>query len=147
MQQNTIKPFPGSKKNRKRIGRGGARGNFSGRGVKGQNARTGGGVRRGFEGGQTPLIRRMPKLKGFKNPNKEIYFPLNLSALDVFEEGATVDQKALLEKGLVKRNAKIKLLGEGTLKNKLTIVVDKASGSAIKKVEKAGGTLTLPNKE
>lgn len=143
MKQNEIKPTPGSTSSRKRVGRGGARGTYSGRGVKGQNARSGGGVRIGFEGGQNPLLRRMPKLKGFKNPNRVEYFPLNVSMLDRFDDGATVDAKALVEKGLLKKAAPVKLLGNGELKKKVTVVVEKASAMAIQKVEKAGGQVTV----
>ncbi len=144
MQQNTIKPTIGSKKSRKRIGRGGPHGTYAGRGRTGQNSRSGGGVRPGFEGGQTPLLRRMPKLKGFKNPNKITYFALNVGKLDKFyKDGETVDSKTLVEKGLLKKEAKIKLLGTGDLKVKLSITADLASESAVKKVEKAGGKLTL----
>ncbi len=143
MKQNTIKPSTGSKKIRKRVGRGGNRAVYAGRGMNGQNSRSGGGVRPGFEGGQTPLLRRMPKLKGFKNPNKVTYFALNLSKLDAFKDGEIVDAAALVEKGLLKKACPIKLLGTGDLKKKLKITVDLASASAVKKVEKAGGKLTL----
>lgn len=147
MKQNTIKPTAGSKKNRKRIGRGGDFRLYSGRGMNGQNARSGGGVRPGFEGGQTPLLRRIPKLKGFKNPNKITYFALNVGRLDdLFKDGDTVDAKALVEKGFLKQESKLKLLGTGDLKAKLKITVDLASDSAVKKVEKAGGKLTLLKK-
>lgn len=90
----------------------------------------------------------MPKLKGFKNPNKVTYFALNVGHLeDFFKEGETVDAKTLVEKGLLKKEAPIKLLGNGELKAKLNITVNLASESAVKKVEKAGGKLTLLNKE
>lgn len=146
MQQHTLKPTPGSTKNRIRRGRGQTHGNYSGRGMKGQGARSGGGVRPGFEGGQTPLSRRMPKLKGFLNPNKETYLALNLNQLNAFEDGETVDVKTLKEKNVIKKTGKIKLLGTGELKSKLKIVVDCASASAIKKAEKAGATVTLLEK-
>lgn len=143
MKQHTLMPSPGSTKTRKRVGRGGQYRCYSGRGMKGQNARSGGGVRPGFEGGQTPLFMRMPKIKGFRNINKITYFPLNLSALASFEDGATVNLETLLEKGILKKAQAIKLLGNGELSKKLTICVDLASASAKAKVEKAGGTLTL----
>lgn len=144
MKQNTIKSTDGARKARKRVGRGGAHGTYSGRGMKGQKARTGGGVRVGFEGGQTPLLMRMPKLKGFTNPSKVDYFGLNVSLLDQrFEDGDTVDSKALVEKGILKRETPLKLLGMGELTKKLTITVNLASKGAIEKVEKAGGTLNL----
>lgn len=142
MKQHTLKTAP--RKARKRVGRGGNRRTYAGRGMNGQNSRSGGGVRLGFEGGQTPLLRRMPKLKGFKNPNKVTYFALNVGKLEnLFEEGATVDVKALMEKGVLKKPAKIKLLGNGDLKKKLNVTVDLASAMAVKKLEKAGGKLTL----
>ena len=143
MKQNTLKPTPGSRKDAIRRGRGRTRGNFSGRGVKGAGSRTGAKSRAAFEGGQTPLIRRMPKMKGFKNFNKDAYRTVNLNQLDVFEDGATVDANALAEKRIVHRKGLIKLLGTGELKIKLKITVDAASESAKQAVEKAGGTLTI----
>ncbi len=146
MKQNSLKAFPGSTKSAKRRGRGQTRGNYSGKGMKGQNARSGGGVRPGFEGGQTPLIRRMPKLKGFLNPNKITYISVNLDQLDVFADGDTVNAKTLKEKNVTKKVGKIKLLGDGELKAKLSITVDKASKSALEKAEKAGAKVTLTQK-
>lgn len=146
MKQNTLKPTAGSTKDKIRRGRGQTRGNFSGRGMKGQNARSGGGVRPGFEGGQTPLSRRMPKLKGFLNPNKEEYIALNLGQLNAFEDGETVDTKTLKAKNVLKRTGKIKLLGTGELKSKVKITVDRASASAVEKAKKAGATITLLEK-
>lgn len=144
MKHNTLKSTPGSRKDKIRRGRGRTKGNFSGRGVKGAGSRTGAKSRAAFEGGQTPLVRRMPKLKGFKNFNKEIFQTVNLKQLNLFEEGATVDAKSLLEKRIVTRKGKIKLLGTGDLKiAKLKITVHAASESAKKAVEKAGGELTL----
>jgi large subunit ribosomal protein L15 len=147
MKQNSLKAFPGSTKNAKRRGRGQTRGNYSGKGMKGQNARSGGGVRPGFEGGQTPLIRRMPKLKGFLNPNKITYISVNLGQLAVFADGDTVDAKTLKAKNVTKKIGKIKLLGDGELKVKLNITVDKASKTAIEKAEKAGAKVTLLGKK
>jgi large subunit ribosomal protein L15 len=146
MKQNSLKAFPGSTKDAKRRGRGQSRGNYSGRGMKGQGSRSGGGVRPGFEGGQTPLVRRMPKLKGFLNPNKVNYTSVNLDQLAVFSDGDTVDAKTLKEKNVTKKLGKIKLLGDGELKVKLNITVDRASKSAMEKVEKAGAKLTLLEK-
>lgn len=144
MKQNTLKPTPGSTRSKKRIGRGGPHGTYAGRGVKGQKARTGGNIKAGFEGGQTPLLRRMPKIKGFRSPNKVYYFPINLGTLDkLFDDGAKVNVKALIEKKIMKKEQPLKLLGTGDLKKKLEITVDLASASAIKKVEKAGGKLTI----
>lgn len=143
MKQNTLKPTPGSTKGKIRVGRGRSRGNFSGRGVKGAGSRTGAKSRSAFEGGQTPLVRRMPKSKGFKNFGKEVFRTVNLDQLSVFEDGATVDAKSLMEKRVVTRKGKIKLLGTGELKTKLKITVYAASESAKKAVEKAGGELIL----
>lgn len=111
--------------------------------MKGQGSRTGSKSRISFEGGQTPLIRRMPKMKGFKNFNKESYHAVNLHQLSVFKEGETVDAQALREKRVVTRKGKIKLLGSGELAMKLSIVVDRASETALAKVKKAGGELKL----
>ncbi|MFA5854832.1 MAG: 50S ribosomal protein L15 [Candidatus Gracilibacteria bacterium] len=148
MQQNSIKPSPRSTANAKRRGRGQSGGNYSGRGMKGQGSRSGSGVRGAFEGGQTPLVRRMPKLKGFKNAQREFFIPLNLDQIsEKFSEGETVDVKTLKEKNIIKKAGKIKLLGDGELKVKVTIVADSASASAIKKAEKAGATLTIPGKK
>jgi large subunit ribosomal protein L15 len=144
MKQNTITSTLGKRRARKRVGRGGKTGTYSGRGMNGQNARSGGGVRPGFEGGQTPLLRRMPKLKGFRNHNKVYYFPLNTAKLEsLFEDGATVDHKTLVEKNIIKAGMKVKLLGTGDIKKKITLTVDLASEAAIKKVEKAGGKVTV----
>lgn len=146
MKQHTLKPAAGSTRKIKRIGRGGIRGTYSGRGIKGQGSRTGSGTKRAFEGGQTPLVRRMPKMKGFKNISKVLYFPLNLDTLERFEDGATVDLKALREMRIMRKNMKIKVLGSGKLTKKVKVVADAASESAIKKIEKAGGEVVLPKK-
>ena len=140
-----LKPKNG-KKARKRVGRGNASGHgtFSCRGMKGQSARSGGRRRPGFEGGQTPYLRKMPKLKGFKNPNHVDYQVINVEALNIFEDGTTVDQKLLLEKNLVsKKTLPVKLLSHGELEKKLTIVVNSASKVAIEKVEAMKGKVEL----
>ena len=142
MKQHTIKPALGSNKREKRLGRGKSRGNYSGRGMKGQGSRTGSGRRAAFEGGQTPLVRRMPKMKGFKNINKEIYGAINLDDLNVFSDGDTVTVETLQKRGLVKTK-KVKLLARGELKIKLSLTVDKVSITAKEKFEASGGTLTL----
>jgi len=135
------------KKNRKRVGRGigSGHGVFSCRGCKGQNSRTGGGVRVGFEGGQTPFLRRLPKLKGFKNPTKIEYQIISTSDLNVFEDGAEIKLEDLLKKGLVgKKGLRVKLLdGKEELKKSVTITVDKASESAVKKVEEKKGKVII----
>lgn len=142
---HNLHPHPTQQKKRKRVGRGiGSSGTYSGKGNKGQNARTGGGVRPGFEGGQTPLHKRMPKIKGFKNINRVEYKALSLSTLnDNFNDGETVTKKDLVAKNLFNKRDNIKLLASGTLDKKITIEVDKASQKAIELVEKSGGTVKV----
>lgn len=146
MNLHTLKPRPGSKHRVKRLGCGesSGHGKTSGKGHKGQKARSGGSIRLGFEGGQMPLIRRLPK-RGFNNAEFKIRFAVvNLDALNAFENGATVDEKVLLEAGLIRRPYdQVKILGSGELKKKLAITVNKASETAKAAVEKAGGSLTL----
>lgn len=138
------------KKKRKILGRGvgSGHGTFSGRGCKGQNSRSGGGVKAGFEGGQTPFLRRQPKMKGFKNPTKVIYQIIKTSALSAFEDGADVKLEDLLKKGLVsKKNMFVKLLADNEeLKKSINITVDKASKKAVEKVEAAKGKVTIIEK-
>lgn len=144
MEQNTLKPSQGSKHRRKRVGRGNASGHgtFSGRGVKGQKARTGGRRRPGFEGGQTPLLRRMPKLKGFKNPNKEHFCVLNVKDLNIFENGSTVDVNTLFEQKIISdKKHPIKILGDGNIEKNLNVTADTFSLSAEEKITKAGGKI------
>jgi len=133
----------GSKrKTKKRRGRGNGsgRGTFSGRGCKGQKARSGGGVKPGFEGGQTPFMRKMPKLKGFTSPNKVRYQVLNISQLNVFKEGTKVTKNELLKQGLIATVEKpVKILSQGEITKKLTLIVDNVSAEALKKIKKAGG--------
>ena len=141
-----IKPVPGSKKNPIRRGRGAGngRGVRCGRGNKGQKARTGGGVRLGFEGGQMPLFRRMPK-RGFKN-NFKVYFNIiNLATMDHFKDGTEINTELLKKSGLIKSNgAPVKLLGNGELKVKnLKIKVNACSAAAKLMVEKSGGTVEI----
>jgi len=143
MKLNELSPAPGSRKNRKRIGRGvgSGHGKTACRGSKGQNSRSGGGVRPGFEGGQMPIHRRLPK-RGFINIFKKTYALINISDLTRFEIGSVVDEAALVRSGLVKgRYDGIKLLGKGELTLPLTIKVNAASKSAIEKVQAAGGKL------
>ncbi|GGK21148.1 50S ribosomal protein L15 [Caldalkalibacillus thermarum] len=141
MKLHELKPAPGSRKARKRVGRGigSGMGKTAGRGTKGQKARAGGGVRPGFEGGQMPLYRRLPK-RGFNNPTRKEYAIVNLETLNRFEEGTTVTPELLKEIGIVK-NLKdgLKILGDGELKVKLTVKANKFSQSAIEKIEAAGG--------
>jgi len=141
MKLHELKPAPGSRKKPKRVGRGpgSGHGKTAGRGHKGQKARSGGGVRRGFEGGQMPLARRLPK-RGFTNIFKKHYSIVNVRDLERFEEGAEVTPETLREKGLVsKANPKIKILGEGKLDRKLMVRAHKFSQSAIQKIEACGG--------
>ncbi|MDQ7000774.1 MAG: 50S ribosomal protein L15 [Mariprofundus sp.] len=149
MKLNELKADAGSRPSRKRKGQGIATGNgkTAGRGHKGQKSRTGGKVARGFEGGQMPLIRRVPK-RGF-TPRKDNDFQVvNLGRLDVFDDGATVDAAALYEAGLVRSAVdRIKLLGNGELTKKLTVSVTAASAQAAAKIAAAGGTLNLPSVE
>lgn len=133
-----------SYKKRKRVGRGNSSGHgtYCGRGVKGQNSRTGGGVRPGFEGGQTPLIRRLPKLKGFKNPCKTLYQIVNVDILEKnFSDNDIVNLVSLFEKGIIKKDLPVKILGNGELKKKLIVKVDKISAGAEEKIKSSGGSV------
>lgn len=146
ISQHNLKPNIGAKKSSRARGRGdgSGKGSFSGRGGKGQTARSGGNIKAGFEGGQTPLIRRLPKLKGFKNPNKMPYQVVNVEKLEAFEDGATINIVALYEKDFVsKKNNPVKILGNGELTKKLNIKVDACSAEAKKKIELKGGTVIL----
>jgi large subunit ribosomal protein L15 len=143
MRLHDLKPRPGAKHRRKRLGQGEASGHgkTSGRGGKGQTARSGSSIRIGFEGGQMPLIRRIPK-RGFNNANFATrYVPVNLEALNRFDEGATVDAAALRTLGLAQGPVtRIKILGDGNLTRKLVIKAHAFSASAREKIEKLGGT-------
>jgi len=142
MELHELKPSVGARKERKRKGRGIGTGNgkTAGKGHKGQNARSGGGVRPGFEGGQMPIFRRLPK-RGFKNPNRTEYAIVNLDTLNLFEEGTEVTPELLVETGVVKNTKNgIKVLGNGSLEQKLTVKAHKFSGSAKEAIVAAGGT-------
>lgn len=146
IHQHTLRPNPGSRKSKRIRGRGDSsgRGSFSGAGAKGQKSRSGGRVKAGFEGGQTPLIRRMPKLKGFKSPNRLPYQTVNVSGLNAFDDGETIDIVKLYEGKLISRKDRpVKLLGDGELTKKLNVKVDGCSLSAKQKVEAKGGTILL----
>ncbi|MCE5329591.1 50S ribosomal protein L15 [bacterium] len=141
---NDLGPAYGSVKNKKRIGRGNGSGHgtTSGRGSKGQLSRSGGRskTRLGFEGGQMPLHRRLPHIKGFKNTRKAEFNIINLSQLERFDEGFTVDLDALIKLGMIMdKDNKVKILGNGSLTKKLTVKANCFSKSAIEKIEKAGG--------
>jgi large subunit ribosomal protein L15 len=142
MKLHELKPNKGAVKNRKRLGRGTAtgQGKTAGRGQDGQNSRSGGGTRPGFEGGQMPLYRRIPK-RGFSNyPFKKVWTIINLEELNRFEEGTEVTPQLLKETGMIKKiNDGLKILGDGQLEKKLTIKAHKFSQSAIEKIEAAGG--------
>jgi large subunit ribosomal protein L15 len=144
MNLHTLKPRPGAKHRVKRLGQGesSGHGKTSGKGHKGQKARSGGSIRLGFEGGQMPLIRRLPK-RGFNNAAfKTKYAIVNLADLNRFEDGASVDEKVLREAGLVRGTIDgVKILGNGELTKKIAIVADKVSASAKAKIEKAGGSV------
>mgnify|MGYP003320233825 CR=1 FL=1 len=147
MKIHTIQPAVGAVTSTKRLGRGigSGLGKTSGKGHKGQWARSGGGVRPGFEGGQTPIARRLPK-RGFNNKNFSIdYDVVNVEKLNVFEDGAVVTVSELVEAGLVtlKSNGGVKVLGNGTLEKKLTVKANKFSASAKEAIEKAGGTVEV----
>jgi large subunit ribosomal protein L15 len=147
MQLHDLKPAKGAHRRPDRIGRGtgSGRGKTSGRGQKGQNARSEG-FRLGFEGGQMPLSQRIPKLPGFKNRFKKIYAVVNVSKLSRFADGTKVDAEALQEAGLVKGDEKIKILGAGRIKRRLTVEAHAFSNSAREAIEKAGGTVTVLGK-
>ena len=142
MKLHELSPNPGSVKTRKRVGRGAGSGlgKTSGKGHKGQNARSGGGVRVGFEGGQLPLFRRLSK-RGFNNYEfRTVYATVNVGDLDRFEEGTIVTPELLIEVGLVKKQLDgIKVLGNGELTKKLTVKANKFSNSAKTKIENIGG--------
>jgi len=141
MKIHELTPAPGSTQERKRLGRGigSGTGKTSGKGHKGQKARSGGGVRPGFEGGQNPLYRRLPK-RGFKNVNRKEFAVVNLTDLNAFEAGTEVTPELLLSTGMVK-NPKdgIKILGNGELTVNVTVKAHKFSASAVEKIQAAGG--------
>ena len=148
MQLNDLRPAPGSKKSRKRIGRGNSSGygTTAGRGQNGQLSRSGGGKGAGFEGGQQPLAMRLPKLPGVRNINRVEYAPVNVSRLDgLFADDDVVDAETLVAKGVIKSAlTPVKVLGDGEITKKLTVRVDKVSASAQAKIEAAGGKVELP---
>ncbi|KAB7666158.1 50S ribosomal protein L15 [Bacillus sp. B1-b2] len=141
MKLHELKPAEGSRQERKRKGRGIGSGNgkTAGKGHKGQNARSGGGVRPGFEGGQTPLFRRLPK-RGFTNINRKEYAIVNLDTLNRFEDGTEVTPELLIETGVVSNErAGIKILASGKVEKKLTVKAHKFSSAAKEAIEAAGG--------
>ncbi len=145
MKLHELRPNPGSNKNRKRLGRGTAsgQGKTGGRGQDGQKSRSGGGVRPGFEGGQMPLYRRLPK-RGFTNIFATEYAEINVEVLNRFEDGAEITPELLKETGILKRQLDgVKVLGNGEITKKLTVKANKFSKSAVEKIEAAGGKVEV----
>ena len=140
LKLHDLTPPAGSKKKKIRVGRGegGRRGKTAGRGTKGLKARSR--LRPGFEGGQTPLSMRLPKLPGFTNPNKEYYAIVNVESLNAFRKGSEVTPESLRERGLIRKKGLVKVLAEGELEKSLTVKAHAFSAGAREKIEKAGGT-------
>ena len=143
MKVHDLKPAPGSRRERTRVGRGtgGTRGKTAGRGTKGQGARNN--IKPGFEGGQTPLMRRTPKAKGFKNPFRVEYVVVNLDTLEGFDAGAEVSPDTLRSRGLVHKHGYVKVLARGELTKRLTVHAHAFSKAAEDAVRSAGGTVVL----
>jgi len=143
LKLHDLKPAPGSKKERIRVGRGegGRRGKTAGRGTKGLKARNT--LRPGFEGGQTALAMRLPKLPGFKNPNKEEYAIVNLTALDAFDAGSVVNPEELRNRGMIRHKGRVKVLAQGEMSKALTVKAHAFSAAAKTKIEAAGGTVEI----
>ncbi len=146
MKLNELSPAPNSKKAVRRLGRGtgSGLGKTSGKGQKGQNSRSGGGVRPGFEGGQMPLLRRLPKV-GFTNHFRKVYTTINVDALEKYENGTVIDAELLRKDGLIGKleNAGLKVLGNGSLTKNLTVKANKFTESAIQKIKQAGGSIEV----
>jgi large subunit ribosomal protein L15 len=142
MQQNELFLVPGSRKNRKRVGRGNGSGHgtYSGRGCKGQKSRSGVQILRGFEGGQLPIIKRLPRKRGFHNPFRVEYSPVNITALGQFEAGTEITPEKLLKAGFIDTLARpVKILADGEINNAVTVKANKFSVAAKAKIEAAGG--------
>jgi large subunit ribosomal protein L15 len=142
MQQNELYPAPGSRKSRKRVGRGNGSGHgtFCGRGIKGQKSRSGVQIQRGFEGGQLPIIKRLPRKRGFYNLFRKEYSPVNIEALSSFAAGTEITPEKLYAAGLIDTIARpVKILADGEIKNALTVKASKFSKAAKAKIEAAGG--------
>lgn len=142
MKLHDLQPAEGSKHRRRRVGRGisAGQGKTAGRGTKGQRARTGRGIKPYFEGGQLPLVRRLPHNRGFKNIFRTEFAVVNLGALDTFDAGASVTPELLVARGMVRQAEHVKVLGNGTLSKALTIKAHAFSDSAKEKIAAAGGT-------
>jgi large subunit ribosomal protein L15 len=146
MQLHDLQPNPGSKKNRKRVGRGIAagQGKTAGRGAKGQNKRSGGGVRPYFEGGQLPLVRRLPHLRGFTNIWRVEYKPVNLARLGGFAADSEVSPETLAAAGIIKKTTeRVAILAQGDVDRPLIVKAHRVSESARAKIEAAGGTVEI----
>lgn len=144
MRQNELAPVTGARKDRKRVGRGNGsgHGSYSGRGYKGQKARAGFSAKRGFEGGQLPLIKRLPKKRGFNNMFRVEYNVVNLDKLNIFEAGSEVTPEALLAAGLLKsRRYPVKILSDGEIKHPLSVKAHRFSVAAKARIEAAGGSV------
>ena len=144
MEAHELKPPAGSRHKRKRVGRGNAsgHGSYSGRGMKGQKARSGGGPRLGFEGGQTPLIKRLPHRRGFTNVFRVEYVPVNVGQLERFEVGTEVTPELLRQVGIIKNlRQPVKVLGDGQISKALTVRVHRFSAAAKEKIEAVGGSV------
>jgi len=143
MKLHHLKPAPGSKKARVRVGRGegGRRGKTAGRGTKGTKAR--GSVPSWFEGGQMPIYRRLPKLKGFKNRNKTEYAVVNVERLNGFAKGSVVGPEEMRSAGLIKKRGLVKVLGEGSLDRELTVRAHAFSVGAVERIQTSGGTVEV----
>jgi len=145
MELHNLKPSEGSTHSKKRLGRGvgSGTGKTAGKGTKGQNARSGGGTRPGFEGGQTPFFKRMPK-RGFTNRFRKEYAIVNVSELNKYENGTVVTPELLMQDRLIRKVlGGVKVLGDGTLEKKLTVQANKFTGSAVEKIEAAGGSVEV----
>ena len=144
LKLNNLSPCEGARKDRKRVGRGpgNGHGKTAAKGHKGARARSGYSLRAGFEGGQMPLHRRLPK-RGFNNIFKKAYVIVSLDELEKFEAGSRVDTQILVEAGIIKPNSFVKILANGELTKKLTVAVDKVSLGAKQKIEAAGGTVEV----
>jgi large subunit ribosomal protein L15 len=142
MKQHELAPSPGSKRARKRVGRGdgSGHGTYSGRGLKGQKARSGGGVRPGFEGGQNPLVKSLPEKRGFTNIFRKEYNTINVSRLSIFDPGSEVTPELMVARRLVKNLKRpIKILGGGEVHGSLVVRADKFTAAARAKIEAGGG--------
>ncbi len=142
MKQNELYPSPGSRKNKKRVGRGNGSGHgtFSGKGIKGQKSRSGVQIQRGFEGGQLPIIKRLPRKRGFHNLFRVEYAPVNLAALNTFAAGTEITPQLLFDAGFIDSKTRlVKILADGELTNSIVVKANKFSEAAKAKIEAAGG--------